>query len=137
MLLRELYVIGDNDEGQLGDGSTQASTRPRLITSLQGIATHQYVSIKNTPPVDLSAGLCLHSGLYLLGSHSLQAKAYATCAAAAHIAYSGRDPRTNSRRARRRSRHPLPPLSLHDPSNIYYSYIFVVEVYFNIEMSSL
>lgn len=33
---------GDNDEGQLGDGSTQASTRPRLITSLQGTCNKLY-----------------------------------------------------------------------------------------------
>ncbi|XP_068720941.1 E3 ubiquitin-protein ligase HERC2-like [Montipora capricornis] len=32
----EVYTWGDNDEGQLGDGSTTAIQRPRLVTALQG-----------------------------------------------------------------------------------------------------
>lgn len=32
----EVFAWGDNDEGQLGDGSTVASARPKLITTLSG-----------------------------------------------------------------------------------------------------
>lgn len=33
----EVYSCGDNDEGQLGDGTTNVIQRPRLVASLQGI----------------------------------------------------------------------------------------------------
>lgn len=32
----EVYTWGDNDEGQLGDGSTSAIQRPRLVPALTG-----------------------------------------------------------------------------------------------------
>lgn len=31
----EVYTWGDNDEGQLGDGTTLAAQRPRLLIALQ------------------------------------------------------------------------------------------------------
>ena len=31
----EVYTWGDNDEGQLGDGTTLAAQRPRLLMALQ------------------------------------------------------------------------------------------------------
>ena len=34
--LGEIYTWGDNDEGQLGDSSTTAIPRPRLVAALQG-----------------------------------------------------------------------------------------------------
>ena len=36
MIIGEVFTWGDNDEGQLGDGSTNAIQRPRLVASLQG-----------------------------------------------------------------------------------------------------
>ena len=36
MFVGEVYSWGDNDEGQLGDGTTNAIQRPRLVASLLG-----------------------------------------------------------------------------------------------------
>ena len=36
VVLGEVYTWGDNDEGQLGDGTTNAIQRPRLVAALQG-----------------------------------------------------------------------------------------------------
>ena len=33
----EVYTWGDNDEGQLGDGTTTGIHKPRLVTALQVI----------------------------------------------------------------------------------------------------
>ena len=32
----EVFTWGDNDEGQLGDGSTDAIQRPRIVAAWQG-----------------------------------------------------------------------------------------------------
>ena len=37
--LGEVFTWGDNDEGQLGDGTTNAIQRPRLVAALQGKIT--------------------------------------------------------------------------------------------------
>lgn len=37
MVVGEVFSWGDNDEGQLGDGTTNAIQRPRLVASLLGL----------------------------------------------------------------------------------------------------
>jgi len=37
MVTGEVYTWGDNDEGQLGDGTTNAIQKPRLVAALQGL----------------------------------------------------------------------------------------------------
>ena len=36
MFVGEVFTWGDNDEGQLGDGTTNAIQRPRMVAALQG-----------------------------------------------------------------------------------------------------
>lgn len=37
VVVGEVFSWGDNDEGQLGDGTTNAIQRPRLVASLLGL----------------------------------------------------------------------------------------------------
>lgn len=37
VVVGEVFSWGDNDEGQLGDGTTNAIQRPRLVASLLGM----------------------------------------------------------------------------------------------------
>jgi alpha-tubulin suppressor-like RCC1 family protein len=39
MIAGEVYTWGDNDEGQLGDGTTNAIQKPKLVNLLQGMFT--------------------------------------------------------------------------------------------------
>ena len=45
----EVFTWGDNDEGQLGDGTTSAIQRPRLVTALQvNSHTHAHTDLEDT-----------------------------------------------------------------------------------------
>ena len=41
----DVYTWGDNDEGQLGDGTTNAIQRPKLVTALQGMTSKSTTDI--------------------------------------------------------------------------------------------
>ena len=41
----DVYTWGDNDEGQLGDGTTNAIQRPKLVTALQGMTSKSTTNI--------------------------------------------------------------------------------------------
>lgn len=41
----EVYTWGDNDEGQLGDGTTIAAQRPRLLVAMQVSLISQSITI--------------------------------------------------------------------------------------------
>lgn len=43
----EVYTWGDNDEGQLGDGTTLAAQRPRLLLALQVLLLVQLFFYRN------------------------------------------------------------------------------------------
>ena len=49
VLSGEVYTWGDNDEGQLGDGTTNAIQRPRLVAALQGKKINRVAVALHTP----------------------------------------------------------------------------------------
>ena len=61
----EVYTWGDNDEGQLGDGSTNAIQKPRLVAALQGFRF--FCQAFTSDSLDLLLAYMLHQCINVVG----------------------------------------------------------------------